>query len=79
MRISTRTPIGLRVDFDCILRSGWCVMNSQEGQVGMAARPEGPNQTRFIHFEGSNRFGRLLRPVFAWNIRQDFRRLRLLA
>ena len=78
IRLEARTPIGLWVEFDCVLRSGWCIMRSSSGQVGMAAHPESPTQTRFIHFESSSLFGRLARPFFAWNIRQDFRRLRIL-
>jgi hypothetical protein len=78
LRIEARTPIGLWVSFDCVLRSGWCLMRSDSGQIGMAARPESPTQTRFIHFESSSIFGRLARPFFAWNIRGDFRRLRAL-
>ncbi len=77
MRLDARTPLGIWVRFDCVLRSGWMVMQSKAGQVGLAACPEGPNQTRFFHFERSTgRLGRFTRPFFAWNIRQDFRRLR---
>ena len=78
IRLEARTPIGLWIAFDCVLRSGWCIMRSNKGQIGMAAHPEGSTQTRFIHFECSSLFGRLARPLFAWNIRQDFRRLRSL-
>lgn len=78
IRLEARSPIGLWVAFDCVLRSGWCIMRSDSGQIGMAAHPESPNQTRFIHFECSSLFGRLARPLFAWNIRNDFRRLRKL-
>lgn len=76
IRLEARMPIGLWVPFDCVLRSGWCVMRSGTGQIGMAARPEGRDQTRFIHFESASTFGWLARPFFAWNIRNDFRRLR---
>jgi hypothetical protein len=78
IRLEARTPIGLWVSFDCVLRSGWCIMRSDSGQIGMAAHPESPTQTRFIHFESTSLFGRLARPFFAWNIRGDFRRLRAL-
>lgn len=78
LRLRTRMPGGLSTDFDVVLRPGWCLMQSRLGHVGMAARPEGPNRTRFIHFEGARRFARLARPYFRWNIRQDFRRLRAL-
>ena len=78
IQLEARTPAGLWWAFDAVLRPGWCLMKSRFGQVGMAARPEGPDACRFIHFEGSTRLGRLTRPYFAWNIRQDFRRLRAL-
>ena len=53
-------------------------MVSSIGEIGMAARPESETATRFAHFEGSTRLGRLARPLFSWNIRQDFRKLRRL-
>jgi hypothetical protein len=53
-------------------------MSSSRGQVGMAARPEGDDRTRFVHFERSSFLTPLTRPLFAWNIRQDFRRIRAL-
>ncbi len=61
--------------FDVVLRPGWCLMSSRIGEIGMAARPEPDGGTRFFHFEGSAFLGRFVRPIFAWNIRQDFRRL----
>ena len=76
IHLEARTPIGLWVEFDCVLRSGWCVMRSDSAQVGMAAHPESATQTRFIHFESTSTFGWLARPFFAWNIRRDFQRLR---
>lgn len=76
--LEARTPIGLWISFDCVLRSGWCLMRSSTSQIGMAAHPENSGQTRFLHFESSSRFGRLARPLFAWNIRGDFRRLHAL-
>jgi hypothetical protein len=75
IRFVARTPIGSSVTFDGVLRKGWFIMRSNHAQVGMAAHPENPTQTRFIHFESSSLFGRLARPFFAWNIRRDFRRL----
>ena len=75
LRIRARMSIGLRTHFDVVLRPGWCLMASPVGQIGMAARPEGDSKTRFIHFEGSTLFGRILRPYFHWNIGGDFRRL----
>ena len=77
LTLATQSPLrGPWTRFDVVLRPGFCLMQSRIGQVGMAARPEGPSATRFFHFEGSPALGRLLRPLFAWNIRQDFRRLR---
>ena len=78
LRLQARSMIGLRDEFDVVLRPGFCVMQSKRSLVGMAARPEGPTHTRYFHFEGSTRFGWLTRPFFAWNIHQDFRRLRQL-
>jgi hypothetical protein len=79
LTLETRTPLwGAWTRFDVVLRPGWCLMLSRIGEVGMAARPEGPCATRFFHFEGSRALGRIVRPLLAWNIRQDFRRLRRL-
>ena len=64
--------------FDVVLRPGWCLMSSRLGDVGMAACPEGPGRTRYFHFEGSSLLGRLVKPLFAWNIGQDFRKMRRL-
>lgn len=66
------------IRFDVVLRPGWCLMSSRFGDVGMAARPEPDGRTRFVHFEGTALTGGILKPIFAWNIRQDFRRLRRL-
>jgi hypothetical protein len=77
IELETRAPFGGPwMRFDVVLRPGWCLMRSRFGEVGMAARPEAPGRTRFIHFEGARWLGRLGRPLFAWNIRQDFRKLR---
>lgn len=79
IRLQAKGPIGGPwIDFSVVLRPGWCLMKSRFGDVGMAARPESEGRTRFFHFEGSRLLGRIVRPVFAWNIRQDFRRLRAL-
>jgi hypothetical protein len=76
LRLQVGMPGGLWTNFDVVLQPGWCLMQSSLGHVGMAARPEGPNRTRFIHLEGARILGRFARPYFRWNIRQDFRRLR---
>jgi len=78
LRLKSRSPFGIWDEFDAILRPGFCVMQGRSGQIGMAARPEGKTKTRYFHFEGTRLLGRLGRPFFAWNIRQDFRRLRKL-
>ncbi len=78
LRLNVRSPIGLWHEFGVVLRPGFCVMQGRFGQVGMAARPEGETQTRYFHFEGARMLGRFARPFFAWNIRQDFRRIRSL-
>lgn len=78
LQLEARGPIGGWTPFDVVLRPGWCLMRSRSVEVGMAARPEADGRTRFVHFEGSARIGRFGRPLFAWNIRQDFRRLRRL-
>jgi hypothetical protein len=75
LRIRSHLIMGFSIEADVVLRRGWCLMNSRVGQIGMAARPEGDARTRFIHFEGSPLFGRLLRPYFHWSIGGDFRRL----
>jgi len=66
------------IRFDVVLRPGWCLMRSRLGEVGMAARPEDEERTRFFHFEGSALLGRVIKPLFAWNIRRDFVKLRKL-
>ncbi len=76
LRLKARTPIGTWDEFDVVLRRGFCVMQGRSGQIGMAARPESGTTTRFFHFEGTPMLGRIARPFFSWNIRQDFRRLR---
>lgn len=76
IQLEARISPGLWIAFDCVLRSGWCIMRSSTAEIGMAAHPEGVGRTRFIHFENSSLFGRIARPFLAWNIRQDFRRLR---
>lgn len=75
LRLRSRMITGFSIESDVVLRPGWCVMSSRFGQIGMAAEPEDDAQTRFIHFEGSEILGRILRPYFHWNIGGDFRRL----
>lgn len=75
LRIRSRMRTGVWIESNVVLQPGWCLMRSRLGQIGMAANPVGTDRTRFIHFEGSQLFGRLLRPFFHWNIGGDFRRL----
>ena len=77
--LDVRTPLlGSWTKFDVVVRPGWCLMQSRLGQIGMAASAAGSDKTRYFHFEGSTLLGRIGRPFFGWNIRQDFRKLRLL-
>lgn len=76
LRVTSRSPLGTRMRFRAVLRSGWCVMHSRWADIGMAAAPEGDgSRTRFAHFEGSRVLGRLARPLFARNVRGDLERL----
>lgn len=71
---------GLRARFDVVLRPGWCLMQSRFLLGGMAAVPEGEEQTRFA-FLGSLRFpgwpviGLVVRPFRGPIVRAVFRRL----
>ena len=72
-------PTGLSMRLDAVLRPGWCVMRGAFGEIGMAATPVGPSATRFAHFEGSRRLGRVARPLFRRFVRRDLARLAALA
>jgi hypothetical protein len=72
-------PGGLSMRLDAVLRPGWCVMRGALGELGMAAAPAGPGATRFAHFEGSRRLGRVARPLFRYFVRRDLARLAALA
>lgn len=78
LRIESSLIPGLWTESKMVLRRGWCLMSSRWGNVGMAARAEGPGRTRFVHFEGVQHFRRLLRPLLRRNIEGDFKRLRSL-
>jgi hypothetical protein len=73
------SPGGLSMRLDAVLRPGWCVMRGALGEIGMAAAPAGPGATRFAHFEGSRRLGRIARPIFRRFVRRDLARLAALA
>ena len=77
LRASVRTRFGMQLSYAVELTPGWCVMQSPRSQIGMAAIAidEG-RRTRFAHFEGSRLLGRMAKPLFRWNIRGDFRRIR---
>jgi hypothetical protein len=70
---------GLSMRLDAVLRPGWCVMRGALGEIGMAAAPAGAAATRFAHFEGSRRLGRIARPIFRRFVRRDLARLAELA
>ena len=75
--LESEGALGLRLRMQAVLRPGWCVMATASGsaQIGMAARSEGPGQTRFAHFEGSRQLGRLGRPLFRGFVRRDLANL----
>ena len=76
LELAVRGALGLEMTMHAELRFGWCVMQSRNTQIGMAAAPEGDGtRTRLAHFEGSALLGRLARPYFRWNIRGDLRRI----
>jgi hypothetical protein len=50
LRIVVKTPRGLDIPMTVVLRDGYCLMQSQDASIGMAARAEG-DKTRFAHFE----------------------------
>lgn len=79
LRLRSTDPLGLRMQLDAVLRPGWCVMRGALGELGMAAAPVGPAATRFAHFEGSRRLGRIARPLFRRFVRRDLARLAALA
>jgi hypothetical protein len=79
--LRSRSPLGLTLRMQAVLRPGWCVMGTGSGsvQIGMAARAEAPGRTRFAHFEGSRWLGRLARPLFRAFVRRDLASLARLA
>jgi hypothetical protein len=80
-RLSLRStsPLGVTMRLDAVLRPGWCVMRGALGEIGLAAAPLGAGATRFAHFEGSRRLGRIARPLFRRFVRRDLARLAALA
>lgn len=50
LRVVVQTPRGLHIPMRVVLREGYCLMQSDDVSIGMAARAEG-NKTRFAHFE----------------------------
>jgi hypothetical protein len=50
LRIVVQTPRGMHIPMTVVLRDGYCLMQSEDASIGMAARAEG-DKTRFAHFE----------------------------
>lgn len=50
LRIVVQTSRGLQIPMTVVLRDGYCLMQSEDVSIGMAARAEG-DKTRFAHFE----------------------------
>jgi len=79
LEVEIRSPFGIRMRADAVLRPGWCVMQGRLFAVGMAAAPEG-GRTRFAHFEAVRLPGTgLLRPVLGHRIHHEFETLERLA
>jgi hypothetical protein len=77
--LRSTSPGGLSLRLDAVLRPGWCVMRGALGEIGMAAAALDASTTRFAHFEGSRRLGRIARPLFRRYVRRDLARLAALA
>lgn len=77
LQLEARSAFGV-TRFDVLLRPGFCVMHGGQTDIGMAAVPEGAG-TRFAHFEGSRRFGRLAWPYLWWSIPREIARIAELA
>ena len=74
--VRAQTYLGMPINFNVELRFGWCLMQSRNALVGMAAIEEEPgHSTRFAHFEGVNSWGRILAPFFRWNVMGDIKRI----
>lgn len=79
LEVEIRSPFGIRLRADAVLRPGWCVMQGRLFAVGMAAAPEG-ERTRFAHFEALRLPGsRVLRPLLRHRIHHEFESLERLA
>lgn len=50
LRVVVQTSQGREIPMMVVLRDGYCLMQSEDVAIGMAARPEG-DKTRFAHFE----------------------------
>jgi len=75
LSLETHGSFGMSLRFEVLLRSGLCLMHNRLGDVGMAAAPEGEDQTRFAHYEGTRWLGRLGRPLFSRKIEGDLDRI----
>jgi len=79
LEVEIRSPFGIRLRAQAILRPGWCVMQGRLFAVGMAATPEG-ERTRFAHFEALSVPGTgVLRPLLRHRISHEFESLERLA
>ena len=79
LEVQIRSPFGIRVRAQAVLRPGWCVMQGRVFAVGMAAAPEG-ERTRFAHFEALSLPGcRVLRPLLRHRIHHEFQTVERLA
>lgn len=72
LEVAIRSPFGIRVRAQAVLRPGWCVMQGRLFAVGMAAVREGA-RTRFAHFEAVRLPGAgVLRPLLRHRILHEF-------
>ena len=79
LEVEIRSPFGVRLRAEAVLRHGWCVMQGRLFAVGMAATPEG-ERTRFAHFEALRLPGSsVLRPLLGHRIHHEFDTLERLA
>ncbi|MFQ5416628.1 MAG: hypothetical protein ACE5FL_06190 [Myxococcota bacterium] len=75
VELVARHALGIPARFRAVLRPEWCVMHARAADIGMAATATRDGRTNFAHFEGSRWLGRLGRPLFRRNVRNDFARL----
>ena len=71
LALESNGPLGIPMRFEAIHRPGWCVMQSWQGEVGMAAAPLAGGRTRIAHFEGSRFLGALGRWWFGRSLERE--------